>query len=66
MSLTTYRFPSFLKYVAICPIHKKGNNLDVSNYILPIMPKICENKIVNQVSVYFENVFSPCISGFRQ
>ena len=70
ISLTTCTFPSFLKYAEICPIHKKGNNLDVSNYrpvsILPSMSKIFEKEIVNQVSVYFENVFNPYISRFRQ
>ena len=44
MSLTICTFQSFLKYAEICPIHKKGNNLDVSNYrpvsILPSMSKM--------------------------
>ena len=54
------------KYV----LFKKGNNLDASIYIpvsiLSSMSKIFEKEIVNQMSVYFENVFSPSISGFRQ
>ena len=70
MSLTTCTFPRYLKYAEICPVYKKGNNLDVSNYrpvsILPSMSKIFEKEIVNQVSVYFEKVFSPYVSGFRQ
>ena len=70
MSLKVCKFPSSLKYAEICPVFKKGNNLDVSNYrpvsILPSMSKIFEKEIVNQISVHLEKVFSPYISGFRQ
>ena len=54
----------------ICPIYKKGNNLDVSNYrpvsILPGISKVFERVMVNQLSNYFNDIFSPLLSGFRK
>ena len=62
-------FPNSLKYAEIRPIHKKDSNLDVCNYrpvsILPGMSKIFEREMVNQLYAYFDNIFSPFISGFR-
>ena len=69
MSFRICSFPNSLKHAEISPIHNKGSNLDVCNYrpvsILPGMSKIFEREMVNQLYTYFENIFSPFISGFR-
>jgi hypothetical protein len=69
-SISQRSFPQVLKCAEITPIFKKGNTLEVSNYrpvsILPSMSKIFERMIVSQLSVYFENIFSEFLSGFRQ
>ena len=58
------------KCADVSPIYKKGNNMDVGNYrpvsILPIMSKVFEKVIINQISSYFDSIFHPCISGFRK
>ena len=70
MSVNLCKFPSALKKAEICPIYKKGNNLDVSNYrpvsILPGISKVFERVMVNQLSNYFNDIFSPILSGFRK
>ena len=44
MSVNLCKFPNVLKKAEICPIYKKCNNLDVSNYrpvsILPCISKV--------------------------
>ena len=44
--------------------------MDVGNYrpvsILPIMSKVFEKVIINQISPYFDSIFHPCVSGFRK
>ena len=63
-------FPRMLKCADVSPIYKKGNNMDVGNYrpvsILPIMSKVFEKVIINQISPYFDSIFHPCVSGFRK
>ena len=70
MSVNLCKFPNVLKKAEICPIYKKGNNLDVSNYrpvsILPGISKVFERVMVNQLSKYFNDIFSPVLSGFRK
>ena len=69
MSFTVCSFPDALKCAEISPIYKKGIDLDVCIYrpvsILPSMSKIFEKEMVNQLSQYFEYIFSDVISGFR-
>ncbi len=69
MSFQLSSFPSYLKYAEVSPIHKKGSDLDVSHYrpvsILSSMPKIFEKEKVAQLSLYFEDIFNPFLSGFR-
>ena len=69
MSFDLCSFPNCLKYAEISPIFKKGSDLDVANYrpvsILPSMSKIFERIMVTQLSLYFEDIFSSFISGFR-
>ena len=63
-------FPRMLKCADVSPIYKKGNTMDVGNYrpvsILPIMSKVFEKVIINQISPYFDSIFHPCVSGFRK
>ena len=70
MSINSSKFPNALKLAEICPVLKKGNNLEVNNYrpvsILNSMSKIFERVIVNQLTDYFNNVCSIFLSGFRQ
>ena len=70
MSIKICKFPNALKYAELCPIFKKGSNLDVSNYrpvsILPSVSKIFEREIVNQLYMYFNPIFNPRLSGFRK
>jgi hypothetical protein len=69
MSIDSCNFPDSLKYAEITPLYKKGNNLDVCNYrpvsILPSMSKIFERQMINQFIVYFDEIFSKYMSGFR-
>ena len=60
-------------YIAkVTPIYKKDNNKIISNYrlisVLPVISKIFENVIFNQLSEYFvtNNLFSPQQYGFRK
>ena len=69
-SIKMCSFPSAFKYADVCPIYKKGCNLDMSNYrpvsVLPNISKVFEKAYISQLSVYFENIFSPYVSGFRK
>ena len=44
--------------------------MDKRNYrpvsTLPCLSKIFEGVLVDQINMYFENIFSPYISGFRK
>ena len=70
MSLCTGKFPSYLKKANVCPIFKRGDNLDVANYrpvsVLPNVSKIFEKVMVSQLSQYFDPLLNPNVSGFRQ
>ena len=63
-------FPSSLKCAEVCPIYKKSDTLNVSNYrpisVLTCISKIFEKLMVKQLSLHFENVWSPSMSGFRK
>ena len=67
--IQTGKFPSAMKWADVCPVYKKGNNMDVANYrpvsILPSVSKMFEKEIIGQLSCHFENHFSPYVSGFR-
>ena len=63
-------FPSSLKCAEICPVYKKGDIMNVSNYrpvsILPNVSKIFEKELICQMTNYFDNLLSPYLSGFRK
>lgn len=66
------KFPSALKRAIVTPIYKKGDDKEVSNYrpisLLPILSKVVEKCMVEQISTYFEenDIFSKCQFGFRK
>ena len=71
-SLTTGIFPSKLKIAKITPIHKKGGKNIIGNYrpisVLPVISKIFETTISDQITRYFKinSIFCPQQYGYRQ
>ena len=64
-------FPDSLKEAEVMPVFKdKGDSNDKSNYrtisCLPPLAKVFEKLVFKQLSSYFENIFSPILSGFRK
>ena len=62
MCFNTGMFPDILKQAEICPIFKKGDAMNVCNYIpvsiLRIVSKINEKEMVRQLENYFEDTQS--------
>ena len=54
-------FPDFLKYAEVSPVYKKGDTLSATNYrpisIPTSVSKIFEKVLVQQLSIYFDDVF---------
>ena len=52
------------------PLHKKNDALDKENYrpvtILPIISKVYESAMHNQLPEFFDNVFHPYSAAFRK
>ena len=63
-------FPSELKKADIIPIHKKKSKFDIENYrpvsILPVLSKIYERCMFDQICSYFNQIISEHQCGFRQ
>ena len=63
-------FPDRLKLADIVPCYKKGSLNDKVNYrpisLLPVVSKIFERLIVNQLNAHFEPRFSKLLCGFRK
>ena len=63
-------FPSELKKANIIPIHKKKSKFDTENYrpvsILPILPKVFEKCMFDQMYSYFHQILSKHQCGFPQ
>ena len=59
LSISTKTFPSSWKKVKIIPLHKKEDRLNPKNYrpvaLVPVMSKILEKVIFNQMMVYLED-----------
>ena len=64
------KFPDQLKKADFSPVFKKGNHNDNTNYrpvsILPLLSKIYERLIYNQINQMTENVLSIFRCGFRK
>ena len=63
-------FPSQMKLSNITPVHKKKDRLEKDNYrsinLLPIISKLLENAINDQIYEYMSNIFHTLLSGFRK
>ena len=63
-------FPEILKHPDITPLYKKGKKDIKGNYrpvsILPNLSKIFEKCMFEQMSQFFENIFSKYQCGFRK
>ena len=61
-SLSWSAFPTGMKYAYVTPIHKKHDKTGKTNYrptsILPNLSKVYERLMYNQISPYFDSVFS--------
>ena len=55
-------FPSIVKLADIISVYKKDSRYEKSNYrpicVLPNLSKIFENILYDQISSFFENIFS--------
>ena len=67
-SIKLSTFPEILKHADITPLYKKGKKDIKGNYrpvsILPNLSKIFEKCIFEQISQFFENIFSKYQCGF--
>ena len=63
-------FPSSLKLGNITPIFERDDPLDKSNYrpvsIIPLLSKVYERIIYNQLSQHFEQFLNSILCGFRK
>ena len=61
-------FPPIMKYADVTPVYQKDDKTDKTNYrsisILPNLNKIYERLMYNQISPYFDSVFSKFQCGF--
>lgn len=70
--ISSHVFPDYLKIAKVIPVHKKGDINDPNNYrpisLLPIISKIFEKILYEQIQEYFEtnNLFTSSQFGFRQ
>ena len=69
-SLINGDFPHCLKQAEVIPVFKKEEKLDKSNYrpvsILPVISKIYERLMYDQMYKYFDQIFSKFQCGFRK
>ena len=63
-------FPQKLKLADVAPIHKKGDTTLLKNYrpvsLIPIISKIFERDMYNQILVYMDKYLSPYLFGYRK
>ena len=69
-SIRNGTFPDEIKLVEVTPIFKKAHPFDITKYrpvsLLSHVPKVYERLIFNQISAYFEPLFSTFLTGFRK
>ena len=63
-------FPDVLKIARVTPVHKKNDTLTIENYrpvsILPAISKVFERTIGEQLVEFFDHIFNPMLSAYRQ
>ena len=63
-------FPDSLKTANITPVHKKDEPTDKQNYrpvsVLPLLSKVSEKFIYNQLSQYLDKYLNSLLCGFRE
>ena len=63
-------FPESLKNADVVPIHKKEERTKKENYrpvsLLPIVSKLFEREMYNQILLYIDKYLSPYLFGFRK
>ena len=68
--ITQSLFPDQAKISSITPVFKKDDRMEKKNYrpisVLSFLSKVLEKIIFQQMGTYFENTFSPHLSGFRK
>ena len=68
--LVSGTFPDELKLADIIPSFKKGSSTDKINYrpisLLPVVSKVFERLLANQLTEYLEPSFSKLLCGFRK
>ena len=68
--LSSGTFPDRLKLADIIPSYKKGSLTDKSNYrpisLLPVVSKIFERILTDQLNEHLESSFSKLLCGFRK
>ena len=68
-SIRNGTFPDELKLAEVTPIFKKSDPFDITNYkpvsLLSHVSKVYERIIFNQISAYFEPLFSTLLNGFQ-
>ena len=69
-ALTTGEFPSNLKNANVMPVFKKSNPLNKENYrpisVLPIISKVFEKLMENQINLHIKSFLSPYLCGCRK
>ena len=69
-SLKSEEFPDCFKLASITPVFKKNALARKNNYrpvsVLPVNSKVFERIICNQLSAFFEEIFSKFQCGFRK
>ena len=69
-SIVNNTFPNCLKLATITPLFKCGDITDKSNYrpisILPLLSKIFEKIIYEQLNTYMDNFLNELLCGFRK
>ena len=61
-------FPNSLKLADVTPVYKKDDRMKKGRRvsILPLVSKIFEKNIFNQISSYIDKFLSPYLCGFRK
>ena len=70
VSKDDHTFPESLKNADVVPIHKKEERTKKENYspvsLLPIVSKLFEREMYNQILLYIDKYLSPYSFGFRK